>query len=214
MTAHPETSSVAGGFHPGIPTDARLDAPLDGPGARIRPSSLSLSNRLGRALWGVVWLLLFRPSPKICHGWRRFLLRLFGARLGRGAIIHASVRIFAPWNLEMGDHASLSHYVDCYCVDRISLGAYATVSQYSFLCSASHDFRQFQMPLVTKPVEIGPLAWVAADVFVAPGVKIGEGAMVQARSTVLENVADWTIAGGHPARAIAKRMMVGELPTW
>jgi putative colanic acid biosynthesis acetyltransferase WcaF len=113
----------------------------------------------------------------------------------------------------MGDHACLSHFVDCYCVDRISIGAYATVSQYCFLCSASHDYRQFQMPLVTKPVVIGAHAWVAADVFVAPGVRIGEGAMIQVRSTVLSNVPAWTIASGHPARPIGERVMTGVAPT-
>jgi putative colanic acid biosynthesis acetyltransferase WcaF len=205
MTVHPEApASVATVLGPrALPEHA---------GDRIRPSSLSRRNQAGRAIWGLVWVLLFRPSPKILHGWRRFLLRLFGARLGQGAIVHASVRVFAPWNLEMGAHACLSHFVDCYCVDRIAIGAYSTVSQYSFLCSASHDFRQFQMPLVTKPIEIGPHAWVAADVFVAPGVRIGEGAMVQARSTVLEDVPDWTIAGGHPARPIRERAMLGQLP--
>ena len=181
MTAHPEASVSPEAL---APPEALVPVASD----RIRPSSLSRRNQAGRALWGLVRILLFRPSPKVLHGWRRFLLRLFGAKLGEGAIVHASVRVFAPWNLEMGEHSCLSHFVDCYCVDRISVGAYATVSQYSFLCSASHDFRQFQMPLVTKPIEIGPHAWVAADVFVAPGVTIGEGAMVQARSTVLEDV--------------------------
>ena len=179
--------------------------------ARLRAAP-SFRNKAARAIWGVVWTLLFRPTPKLLHGWRRFLLRLFGARLGRGAVVHASVRVFAPWNLEMGDHACLGPFVDCYCVDRISIGAYAIVSQYSFLCSASHDHRQFQMPLVRKPVRIGAHAWVAADVFVAPGVEIGEGAMIQVRSTVLDNVPAWTIASGHPARPIRRRVMIGAIP--
>jgi putative colanic acid biosynthesis acetyltransferase WcaF len=200
MTAHPEA-----------PVSPEALVPVAGD--RIRPSSLSRRNQAGRALWELVRVLLFRPSPKVLHGWRRFLLRLFGAKLGEGAIVHASVRVFAPWNLEMGEHACLSHFVDCYCVDRISVGAYATVSQYSFLCSASHDFRQFQMPLITRPIEIGPHAWVAADVFVAPGVTVGEGAMVQARSTVLEDVPAWTIASGHPARPVRERVMTGAFPS-
>jgi putative colanic acid biosynthesis acetyltransferase WcaF len=205
MTMQPETPFPAvGGAGPGAHYRAT--------GGRFRPSSLSRRNQAARALWGVVWILLFRPSPKILYGWRRFLLRLFGARLGRGAVVHASVRVFAPWNLEMGEYACLSHFIDCYCVDRISIGAYATVSQYSFLCSASHDHRHFEMPLITKPVEIGAHAWVAADVFVAPGVEIGEGAVVQARSTVLDDVPAWTIAAGHPARPIRERVMIGAIP--
>jgi putative colanic acid biosynthesis acetyltransferase WcaF len=201
MTAQPET---------------RLELPAHGPAqsgaAPFRPSSLSRRNQAARAIWSVVWILLFRPSPRFLYGWRRFLLRLFGARLGRGAVIHASARIFAPWNLVMGEHACLSHLVDCYCVDQISIGAYATVSQYSFLCSASHDHRQFAMPLITKPIEIGAHAWIAADVFVAPGVVVGEGAMVQARSTVMDDVPAWTIVAGHPATKIRDRVMTGFIP--
>jgi putative colanic acid biosynthesis acetyltransferase WcaF len=65
-----------------------------------RPSSDSLANRAARLLWAVVWLVLFRPSPKLLYGWRRALLRLFGAQLGRGVHVHASARVWAPWNLK------------------------------------------------------------------------------------------------------------------
>ena len=115
------------------------------------PSSHSTGNKLGRALWGMVWRLLYRPSPKPFHAWRRFLLRLFGAKIGRGTH-HASVKIWAPWNLEMGDHSCLSHEVDCYCVAPVKLGAHVTVSQYSYLCTgATHDIEQADMPLSDRP---------------------------------------------------------------
>jgi len=170
-----------------------------------RPSPHSLANRAVRALWGAVWLLLFRPSPKPLHGWRRMLLRLFGARIGHGAVVHASARIWAPWNLEMGPLACLSHRVDCYAVDRIRIGARAVVSQYSFLCAASHDIDQPDMPLIHAPITIGDHAWVAADVFVGPGVTIGEGAVVGARASVFKSVPPWTVVAGNPARLLRKR---------
>jgi putative colanic acid biosynthesis acetyltransferase WcaF len=173
--------------------------------ARFRPSPHPLSNRLARALWGATWLMLFRPSPRIFHGWRRFLLRAFGARIGQGAVVHASARIWAPWNLEMGSYSCLSHQVDCYSVDRICIGAYATVSQYSFLCTASHDPDSSDMTLTTAPIVIGDHAWLAADVFVAPGVTISEGAVIGVRSSVFKSVPQWTIAIGTPARAVRER---------
>jgi putative colanic acid biosynthesis acetyltransferase WcaF len=169
------------------------------------PSSHSFSNKLGRAVWGVVWWCLYRPSPKPFHAWRRFLLRLFGARIGIKAHPHASVKFWAPWNLEMGDYSCLSHDVDCYCVAPVKLRAHATVSQYSYLCTATHDFEHPQMPLVTAPIVIGAGAWVAADVFVGPGVTVGEGAVVGARSSVYRNVPAWTVVGGNPAREIRRR---------
>ncbi|MBL8252346.1 MAG: putative colanic acid biosynthesis acetyltransferase [Candidatus Competibacter sp.] len=172
---------------------------------KLRIQHLSRRNKLARALWGVVWLLLYRPSPVPLHGWRRGLLRLFGAKVGRGAHPYPSAKIWAPWNLEMGEHSCLSHHVDCYCVDNIVLGAHSTVSQYSFLCTASHDYTDPAMPLTTAPITLGGRAWVTADVFVAPGVTIGEGAVITARSSVFHDIEPWTVAGGHPAQPIKPR---------
>lgn len=170
-----------------------------------RAVPLSLSNKVGRGAWNVIWLLLFRPSPRILHPWRCLLLRLFGAKLGKPVHPYPSSRIWAPWNLEMGDYSCLSEHVDCYCVDRIRVGAHATVSQYSFLCTASHDYADPAMPLVTAPITVGEHAWVAADVFVAPGVAIGEGAVITARSTVLSDIEPWVVASGNPAKAAKQR---------
>ena len=171
------------------------------------PSPHSFGNKIARVLWGMVWLFLFRPSPKVLHGWRRLLLRLFGARIGRGAHIHASVKVWGPWNLIMEDHSCLGPYVDCYCVDTIRLGPHSTVSQYGYLCGASHDHEHPNMPLVTAPITIGREVWVAADVFVAPGVTIGDGALVGARSSVFRNVDPWTVVAGNPAKFIKPRIV-------
>lgn len=168
------------------------------------PSPHSRRNQLARALWRTVWLLAYRPSPKMFHGWRRGLLRLFGAKIASNAYPHPSVRIWAPWNLEMGSLSCLGPYVDCYCVDKVTIGPRATVSQYSYLCTATHDYRDSRMPLVTAPIVIGERAWVAADAFLGPGVTIGAGAVVGARASVFRPVEAWTVVGGNPARLIRK----------
>jgi putative colanic acid biosynthesis acetyltransferase WcaF len=171
------------------------------------PSPHSVWNRLLRLAWGIFWLLIFRPSPRPFFAFRRFCLRLFGARIGKGANIYPSCRIWGPWNLTMGEHSCLADRVDCYCVAPIRLGAHAGVSQYSYLCSASHDYEDPRMPLTTAPIEIGDQAWVCADVFVGPGVTIGPGAVVGARSSVYKDVAPWTVVGGNPAKFIKKRVL-------
>lgn len=173
----------------------------------LRESRLTLSNKLVRTLWGVVWVLLFRPSPILLHGWRRILLRCFGARIGKRALPYPSARIWAPWNLTMGDDSCLSHRVDCYCVDKIVLGPRVTVSQYSFLCAASHDHTRQSMPLVTAPIHIEADAWITADVFIGPGVTVGEGAVVGVRSTVLHSIKPWTIVAGNPVQKIGPRIL-------
>lgn len=168
------------------------------------PSPHSRANQLRRLLWQAVWLFAYRPSPKAFHGWRRFLLRRFGAEIAKDAYPHPSVKIWAPWNLEMGSLSCLGPYVDCYSVDRVVIGPRAIVSQYSFLCTATHEYRVSGRPVVTSPIVIGKRAWVAADAFIGPGVTIGEGAVVGARSSVYRDVAPWTVVAGNPARILKK----------
>lgn len=169
------------------------------------PSSFSLRHRLGRAAWGLTYAVLFRPSPRPLHGWRRALLRLFGAELAPSAKVYPRARVWAPWNLCMHRHACIADDVDCYCVERIEIGACATVSQYTYLCGATHDYTDPHMKLLPKPIVIGPRAWVCADVFIGPGVSVGEGAVVGARSTVFRDVDPWSVVVGSPPRYIRER---------
>ena len=170
-----------------------------------RSRAHSMMNKVGRILWSTVWLFLYRPSPRIAHGWRRMLLRLFGAKIGKDAHPYPSAQIWAPWNLEMGNDSCLGDHTDCYSVDKITIGPRSTISQYSFLCTASHDYQDPSLPLITAPITIGAHAWIAADVFVGPGVAIGDGAVVGARSSVFRNIEPWTVVAGNPARVIKKR---------
>lgn len=172
-----------------------------------KPSPYSFRNRAGRGLWGFAYVLVFRPSPRPMHGWRRWLLRQFGAKLGKGAKVFSTAKIYAPWNLTMGDHATIAPDVDCYCAGPIEIGAHSTVSQYSYLCGASHDFQKSNMPLEVGTIRIGDQVWIAADVFVGPNVEIGEGAVVGARSTVMKNLPAWQLCVGTPARPVRERKL-------
>jgi putative colanic acid biosynthesis acetyltransferase WcaF len=172
---------------------------------RLRATHVSARNRIGRVLWTVCWLVLYRPSPRGMHGWRRALLRLFGASIAPGAHPYPSARIWAPWNLSMARASCLGDYVDCYCVDRITLEERATVSQYSYLCGATRDCDARDMPLLSGPIVIGRGAWVAADVFVAPGVVIGENAVVGARASVFRDIPANAVAMGNPAKVVRSR---------
>lgn len=173
----------------------------------MKVKTLTFKNRFARVLWGGVWRLFYRPSPVFMHGWRRFILRCFGAKVGKGAHPYPTAVIWAPWNLEMAERSCLGHHVICYSVDKVRLGKAVTVSQYSYLCTASHDYKFKTMPLVTSPVVLGDYAWVTADVFVGPGVTIGEGAVVGARSTITKDVPNWTVVAGSPPVEIGKRSL-------
>jgi putative colanic acid biosynthesis acetyltransferase WcaF len=174
--------------------------------SRVR-SMHSLANKATRLIWGITWLLVFRPSPRTCHAWRRSLLRLFGAKIGRRVRIYPSAQIWAPWNLEMGNFSCLGPQVDCYCVAPIRIEPHAVVSQYSYLCSASHDYELGNLPLISRTIVIGEGAWIAADAFIAMGVTVGAGAVVGARASVFKDVEPWTVVGGNPARFIKARVL-------
>ena len=175
-----------------------------------REDRVSRANVLARAAWTLVRLTLFRPTPRPLHAWRRALLRLFGARIGRSVRVYQSARVWAPWNLEMADGSCLGDDVDCYNVARVRLGPGAVVSQYCFLCTAGHDSRRAALPLVSAPIDVGARAWLTADVFVGPGVSIGEGAVVTVRSVATRDVPPWTIATGHPAVAVRARELIDD----
>lgn len=169
-------------------------------------NALSRKNQVVRMLWTVVWGVFARPLPRsVGSGWKRFLLRLFGARIDATAIVYSSAKVYYPANLTMGAYACLASDVDCYNVAPVTIGDNTTVSQGAYLCTASHDITNPLNPLVTKPIVIEDQAWVAAGAFVGMGVTIGQGAVVGARAAVFKDVEPWTVVGGNPAKFIKRR---------
>ena len=176
--------------------------------SRLYVNALSTRNKVSRLLWKIFRVIFFRIMPDAkFHWWRIFILRAFGAKIGRGCKVAASCNVWAPWNLEMGDFVCIAASVDCYNVAKIRLGSYATVSQRAFLCSASHDLASLARPLIYSPISIGDHAWVCAEAYVGPGLHIGEGAVVGARSVVTKDIPSWTIAVGNPAKVIRERVI-------
>jgi putative colanic acid biosynthesis acetyltransferase WcaF len=183
-----------------------MTAPLPTP-VPEQDSPHTPGNRAARVLWGIVYTLLFRPSPRPLHGWRNGILRLAGAKIDPTARVYPRARIWAPWKLTMGAHACIGDDVDCYNVAGVTIGASSTVSQYSYLCGATHDFEASAHPLVPLPITIGANCWIAADVFVAPGVNIADGVVVGARSSVFGDLPPWTLCTGSPARPTRPRVL-------
>ena len=171
-------------------------------------NSLSRKNQVTRVLWIITWFLLAKPLPRsVGRSWKLFLLRCFGARIHKTAHVYSSVRIYAPWNLEMHAYSCLAPEVDCYNVDKVTVGAHTTVSQKTYLCAASHDITKINYPLITASIIIEDQAWVGADAFISMGVTLGQGAVIGARTAVFKDVQPWTIVGGNPAKFIKKRLM-------
>lgn len=168
----------------------------------------SKRNQISRFIWNLVWAIFARPFPRsLGNQWKLFLLRLFGAKLHKTSVVYSSVRIYMPWNLEMAEFSCLSPEVDCYNVDKIYIGAHSTVSQKTYLCSASHDVTNSSHPLITAPIIIEDQVWIGSAAYIGMGVTIEQGAVVGATASVYKNVSPWTIVGGNPAKFIKNRVI-------
>ena len=161
---------------------------------------------LGRLAWAMCGPF-FAYSPRQCWGWRRFLLRLFGAQVGVHVQIYPSVKIFIPWNLSIGHYSSIGFDALIYNLGPINIRERVTISQRTHLCGGSHDCRDATLPLLKLPITIGNDVWICADAFVGPNVVVGDGAVVGACAAVFKNVESWIIVGGNPAKEIGKRTL-------
>lgn len=161
----------------------------------------------------VAWMfgsLFFRLSPRPCFGFRRWLLRLFGATVGRDVHIYPSSHIYFPWNLSIGDWSSIGEWALVYNLGPVSVGERSTLSQRVHLCAGTHDYRDPAMPLLKPSITIGNGTWICADAFVGPGVTVGDGAVVGARAVAVKDVPAWTVVAGNPARVLKPRELIAD----
>lgn len=161
-----------------------------------------LAHKLKRLAWSLVWLALYRPSPALLHGWRRFLLRCFGAEVHRGAHPYPSARVWAPWNLVMLEDSCLGPESDCYNAAQVTLRPRAIVSQKAYLCTASHTIDD-DFVLVGGPIVLEDSAWVAARALVGPGVTIGRGGVLAAGGVTAKDIPAGKVYAGNPAREVS-----------
>jgi putative colanic acid biosynthesis acetyltransferase WcaF len=163
----------------------------------------------------VAWMLagpLFRWSPRPFFAWRRALLRIFGARIGRRVHIYNSAIIYLPWNLVVGEWSAIGERALIYNLGKVTVGRHVTISHQAHLCAGTHDHRRPDLPLLKPPIQVADQAWICADAFVGPGVSVGEGAVIGARAVVTRDVKAWQIVAGNPARAIGKRRLIEQEP--
>ena len=165
----------------------------------------SVRNRAARALWHLVYALLFRPSPRPLHRWRAFLLRCFGASLAPNCHIYAKCTIWAPWNLRCDEGACIADGAVIYNAAPVHLGSHAIVSQDAYLCAATHDIDDPAFPMITAPIYVGPYAWVCARAAVLAGVHVHEGAVLGLGAVTSKDLEAWQVYGGIPARRIRQR---------
>jgi putative colanic acid biosynthesis acetyltransferase WcaF len=157
-------------------------------------------------LWWIVQSSLFRLSPDFMYSWRSWLLRLFGAKVGQGVRIRPSAQITYPWKLKIGDHTWIGSESVLYNLGDIEIGSNVAIAHRVYLCAGSHNYEDPSFAIKASPIVIEDEVWLPNDIFVAPGVCIGRGAVVGARSSVFKDLPPMMICYGNPAKPIRPRL--------
>lgn len=181
------------------------------PAPQIDQNRAAVKYSQAELLWRVLWMAgawVFRLSPRPCFGFRCWLLRLFGAKVGHDVHIYPSAVIYYPWNLQVGNWSAIGEWALIYNLGTITIGERTTISQRVHICAGTHDYTDPCMPLVKPPVVVEDSCWICADAYVGPGVVVQQGAVVGARSVVIKNVPAWAVVAGNPARFIKSRTMI------
>lgn len=177
----------------------------------LKPA-FSQGNRMARFLWGICWLVLYRPSPRPLHVWRAMLLRLFGAKLGAKCHFYPGSKIWAPWNLRCEDRVTLADGAEVYNPSPITFGSHAIVSQGAYICGATHLYNEPEFRLVSFPMRIGAFAWICARAMVSPGVNVGDGAILGLGSIATKDLEPFGVYAGAPARKVKERERATAVP--
>jgi len=170
----------------------------------LRPA-FSVGNRVRRALWDLCRILLYRTSPRPFHAWRAWLLRCFGASMGRNCHFYPASKVWAPWNLVCADQVTAADGAEIYNPAPIIFGSHSILSQDAYLCGATHDYDDPAFPLLAYAMTIGAYAWICARASVAPGVNVGEGSVLGLGSVATKDLAPWTVYAGSPAVRVKDR---------
>lgn len=170
----------------------------------LRPA-FSTRNRVRRVIWNVCRIVLYQMSPRPFHSWRSFLLRSFGATMGPNCHFYPKSKVWAPWNLICADQVTAGDGAEIYNPAPITFGSHAILSQDAYICGATHDYDNAAFPLLAYAMEFGPYAWICARASVAPGVNVGEGAVLGLGSVATKDLAPWTVYAGAPATRVKER---------
>lgn len=171
------------------------------------PSGFRGRSKVIVQLWWIIEKSLFAWSPQVAYGWRRFLLRLFGASIGKGVLIRPSAKFTYPWKIKIGDYTWIGEECVLYSLGTITIGSHVSVSHNVFLNTGLHNYESINFEIDAKPLVICDQAWVTTDVYLAPGVTIGKGCVIGARSSVFKDMPEGWICFGNPAKPVKKRKL-------
>jgi len=174
---------------------------------RGQPNPHSFKELAGRGAWAATYWSIYRWIPRHLNWWHRSILRVFGAKVGRAVTVYPSAHITCPWNLILKDYCVIGPGVELFALGTITIGKHSVLSQRAHLCAGTHDYTDPRMPLLRLPIRIGDGAWICAEVFIGPGVNVGDRSVVGARSVVIKDLPPDSVCAGNPCRTIRPRVM-------
>jgi|TARA_B100001093_G_C26857935_1_gene1028373 putative colanic acid biosynthesis acetyltransferase WcaF len=170
------------------------------------PKDFRGQSKIKVQFWWIVEKTLFAWSPQFFYGWRRFLLRSFGANIGKKVLIRPSARFTYPWKISIGDYSWIGEDCILYSLGNIRIGKHVAVAHGVYFNTGFHDYTKDSFDIGHEEVIIEDEAWITNDVYVAPGVNIGKGCVIGARSNVFKDMPEGYICFGNPAIPIKKRI--------
>jgi putative colanic acid biosynthesis acetyltransferase WcaF len=170
------------------------------------PKTFRGKSKIVVQLWWIIQDTLFAWSPQLFYGWRRFILRLFGAKIGKGVLIRSTAKITYPWNIEIGDYSWIGEDNVLYSLGKITIGNNVALAHKVYINTGGHNYKKKTFDIFSEPVVIQDECWLTNDVYVAPGVTIGKGSIIAARSSVLKDISEGKICVGTPAKEIKNRL--------
>jgi putative colanic acid biosynthesis acetyltransferase WcaF len=165
------------------------------------------SGRVKMAAWYFTNVLFFVNPLNPSSGLKVMLLRLFGARIGKGVVIKPAVNIKYPWRLSVGDHTWIGEKVWIDNLADVSIGANCCISQGAMLLCGNHNFRKTTFDLITKEITLEEGAWVGAFAIVCPGVLMRSHAVLAVNSVASETLEPYSVYKGNPAVLIRERII-------
>ncbi len=209
---HPASPAPSASVATSVPASTAGGTPVERGARAVAPEQLrpesspwTFREKVYRAIWMLVGKPLFRFSFHNWYGFRAWLLRMFGARIGKGVRIRPTVNVEIPWNLDIREEVTIGDHAILYSLGTITIDVRTIVSQYAHLCAGTHDHRDRRFPLIRDPIYVGPDSWIGADAFVGPRVSIGRLSVLGARSSAYKDLDEQTVYVGNPCRPLKKR---------
>lgn len=155
--------------------------------------------------WYLIKIIFFLSAFPFPSSFKLILLKLYGAKVGKGLVIKPRVNIHFPWKLTIGDHVWIGEEVFILNFEPLNIGSNVCISQRAFLCGGNHDYRDPAMPYRNGPITLSDGSWIGASVFVGPNVTVGVDSVLSAGSVVTKNIPEDRIFRGNPAVEVGKR---------